>query len=228
MIDTFAVTLNPDLKQPWARLLVACSLSLLLHLALLVGIPVNPTGGAPNVVSTIYARLAPAADSEPPAPAATLSPTDKTREPDDAGEQQDPAATKAETTSEPKSTTAPQSSPSAGIDLPLIRDPTYYTPKQLDVYPAALTLNKPDCPDAAAAQRINGQVRVLLLIDEFGVVNDASVIDAQPPGYFEEVALAAFRAARFTPGQRQGHPVKVRVPSIIMGFICNPSEAAGR
>src|SRR3954464_6902573 len=57
---------DPVSTQAWMRLIKAVALSLLLHLALLVGLPVNPTGGEPQRVSTITARLEPvAADSEP-------------------------------------------------------------------------------------------------------------------------------------------------------------------
>ena len=57
MMATIAA--NPGLlpKQAWSRLLVASALSMLLHLAVLLGISVNPTGGVVNVVSTITARL---------------------------------------------------------------------------------------------------------------------------------------------------------------------------
>ena len=40
---------------------------------------------------------------------------------------------------------------------------------------------------------ISGVVTLLLLIDEFGIVNEVSVVNAAPPGYFEDAAMAAFR-----------------------------------
>jgi protein TonB len=211
MTTTLAATLESVSKQASSRLLVAGVLSSLLHLALLLGLPVNPTGGVPGVVSTIYARLEPAADNEPPAPEATLVPADTTAAPADAGEQKKTPEAKAETRPEPQSATAPAASPSSGIEVPLIRDPTYYPAKQLDVYPQPLTPIRLNYPDAAAALRADGRVQVLLLIDEFGVVNEASVVEAQPAGYFEEATLAEFRATRFSPGKKQGHAVKSRV-----------------
>ncbi len=54
-------------------------------------------------------------------------------------------------------------------------------------------------------------VRLLLLIDEFGMVNEASVVNADPAGYFEDAATTAFHAARFEPARRHGHPVKCRI-----------------
>jgi protein TonB len=95
--------------------------------------------------------------------------------------------------------------------VPFIRDPTYYPAKQLDVYPQPLNPIRLDYPESAAKSKLDGRVLVLLLIDEFGVVNDASVVEAQPEGYFEDAALAVFRAARFSPAQKQGNAVKSRV-----------------
>jgi protein TonB len=196
--------------QAWSRLLKACVLSFLLHVMLLVGIPVNPTGGVPQVVSTITARLEPAvADSAPvaesaalvpePAPAPVADNPQKSTEPKPAAKPELPRATE------------PPSSPSSGIEVPFIRDPTYYSPKQLDVYPQPLTQIRLDYPASAASAKVDGRVSVLLLIDEFGVVNDASVVESQPEGYFEDAALAVFRAARFSPAQKQGHAVKSRI-----------------
>src|SRR3954469_23699964 len=50
---------DPVSTQAWMRLIKAVALSFLLHLALLVGLPVNPTGGDPQRISTITARLEP-------------------------------------------------------------------------------------------------------------------------------------------------------------------------
>ena len=211
---TLAAPLDPVSKQAWSRLLVACALSLLLHLALLAGIPVEPTGGVPNVVATIYARLEPATPEaatgrEPTVQDTTLAPADKTTVPAAMNDRQKSAATKSETKPEPKPVTAPAAS--GGIEVPSIRDPIYYPAQQLDVYPQPLTPIRLDYPDSAAAARVDGRLSVLLLIDEFGVVNEASVVEAQPKGYFEATTLSVFRATRFSPAQKHERPVKSRV-----------------
>ena len=217
MIATLAVTFEPVSRRARLRLLVAFTLSLVLHVVLLLSVPVNPTGGMPNVVATIYARLEPATpepavNSEPP-PDATLIPADTATVPaaEAVEPKPPPPQAQAETKPEPKPATPPPYSPSGGIELPLIRDPTYYPAKQLDVYPQPLTAIKLDYPESAAAERIDGRLLMLLLIDEFGVVNEASVVEAHPEGYFEETTLSVFRATRFSPAQKQGHPVKSRV-----------------
>lgn len=205
-------SVDSALKQNGSRLLVACTLSLLLHLALLLGIPVYPTGGVPQAVHLIYARLEPAANSEPQPREATLTPAEKPGVPVREDARPKPAATNTDPKRESRqAATAPASAPIAGIGLPSSRDPTYYPAKQLDVYPRPLEPIKLNYPDGAAAQRLDGVLLLLLLIDEFGVVNEASVVEARPEGYFDEAALSVFRATRFSPAQKNGHPVKSRV-----------------
>ena len=200
------------LKQNWSRLLLACALSLLLHLVLLLGIPVHPIGGVSQFVPAIYARLEPAANSAPQPQEATLTPAEKTGAPVREDARPKPAATKAEPQRESRrAATGPVPAPMDGIELPSSLDPTYYPARQLDVYPQPLEPVKLGYPERAAAQRLDGKLLLLLLIDEFGVVNEASVVEVQPQGYFEEAALSVFRVMRFSPAQKHGQPVKSRV-----------------
>src|SRR3954462_11651560 len=152
--------------QAWMRLVKAVALSFLLHLALLVGLPVNPTGGDPQRLSTITARLEPvAAQSEPlradPAAVDPIAPTPPVEK------APKPAEARPEKKVEPASAKESAPSPSTGIEVPFIRDPTYYPAKQLDVYPQPLNQIKLDYPDSAASAKVDGRVLVLLLIDEF-------------------------------------------------------------
>ena len=96
------------------------------------------------------------------------------------------------------------------LDVPLPEDPTYYPAKQLDVHPVALHPITPQYPQAAAADNVEGEVTLLLLIDESGVVQEVSVVEAKPEGYFEESAIDSFRNARFAPAQKNGRDVKSR------------------
>ena len=163
------------------------------------------------MVSTITARLEPAAADIEPAPASVAVVPDAAPVPS-AEKPRNVTEAKAETRPEPaRAVEQPASSPASGLEVPFIRDPTYYPAKQLDVYPQPLTQIRLDYPESAASAKVDGRLLVLLLIDEFGVVNDASVVESQPEGYFEDAALAVFRAARFSPAQKQGHAVKSRV-----------------
>jgi len=96
-------------------------------------------------------------------------------------------------------------------DVPLLTDPTWYEAKELDRYPAMLASIQPDYPAAAASHAVTGAVTVLLRIDETGRVREVSVVSADPPGYFEDAALQAIRAARFEPAQRDGLAVRSQV-----------------
>ncbi|MEO7727840.1 MAG: TonB family protein [Burkholderiales bacterium] len=205
-----AVPFESVSTQAWVRLLKACIASFLLHLVLLVGMPVNPTGGLPQVVTTITARLEPAAPESAPAAESVALVAEPAPAPL-ADHPLKPAEPKTETKPEPPRAKEPAASPSIGIEVPFIRDPTYYPAKQLDVYPQPLGQIKLAYPESAASAKIDGHLVVLLLIDEFGVVNDVSVVSAEPEGYFEDAALAEFRAARFSPAQKQGRAVKSRV-----------------
>lgn len=97
------------------------------------------------------------------------------------------------------------------LEVPLLEDPTWYPAKQLDVHPTALYPIKPAYPEKGAEQGVEGNVVLLLLIDEAGVVKEVTVMEASPEGVFEESALAAFRNTRFTPAQKNGRAVKSRV-----------------
>lgn len=203
------ISLEAVSTKAWLRLLKACVLSLMLHMALLFGIPVNPGGVAPPVPAAFTARLESVfMESAPPAEnfASSAEPALRERTADIP---QKPAASTMETGPAPRAQT-----PVAlgnGIEVPFMRDPTYYPAKQLDVYPRPLTQIKLDYPASAVAAKVDGRVVVLLMIDEFGAVNEASVVESQPDGFFEDAALEVLRAARFTPAQKQGRPVKSRV-----------------
>ena len=236
-LASYVAMLDAVSRQARPRLCVAIALSFLLHVTLLAGIPVNPTGGLPKVVSMITARLEPAApvpadgapasiEGETAADRMALVPADPAAAAI-AGSKPTSASPKAESQSESPRAIEPASSPSAGIEMPLIRDPTYYPVKQLDVYPQPLTPIRLDYPDTAASARVDGRLTILLLIDEFGVVNDVSVAEAKPEGYFEEAALAVFRAARFSPAQKQGYPVKSRV-TLQVKYLYGDSAGAMR
>jgi protein TonB len=191
------------------RFILALAASLALHLALIFGVQIRAAqqAGKPQpamevrieryaeegspTISTRELSIAPAAnevaepvrdEKSPPQPAMPASPV-----------------------AEPVSSLLP------ALDIPLIEDPTWYPAKQVDVHPTALSLIKPAYPDRATEQGVEGKVVLLLLIDEAGVVKEATVAEANPEGVFEESALAAFRAARFAPAQKNGRAVKSRV-----------------
>jgi periplasmic protein TonB len=49
------------------------------------------------------------------------------------------------------------------------------------------------------------------MIDESGAVHEVSVAAAQPEGYFEGAAIAAFQGVQFEPARKDGQAVRSRV-----------------
>lgn len=66
-------------------------------------------------------------------------------------------------------------------------------------------------PMHARADEVEGDVAVEIVVDRDGRVVQARV--TRPAGHgFDEAALAAVRAYQFSPAQREGHAVRVRMP----------------
>jgi periplasmic protein TonB len=92
-----------------------------------------------------------------------------------------------------------------------IPDPSYYSARQLDVYPTLVSgLDLRPAVDAVSADA-DAYVLLLVLIDATGVVNEVSVVEARPLGRFDDAARHALQSARFRPAVRQGRAVKSRV-----------------
>jgi protein TonB len=115
----------------------------------------------------------------------------------------------------------PPDSDLPSVAMPLLADPTWYSPQQLDVYPRALSSVQPAYP---AQTGIRGEVTLLLMVNERGTVEDVSVVRAVPEGYFEAAAVAAFQAARFEPARKDGRNVRSR---IVLRVSFDPDSAPG-
>ncbi|MCW5605242.1 MAG: TonB family protein [Burkholderiales bacterium] len=98
-----------------------------------------------------------------------------------------------------------------GSTLSRMADPTYYPASELDRYPALLQPLALDYPERAAAAGASGKVVVMLLIDETGMVNEVSVVESDPLGYFEAAVRAALAGARFSPARRNDRAVRSRL-----------------
>jgi protein TonB len=84
-------------------------------------------------------------------------------------------------------------------------DPTYYPARELDAYPQpAQPLEFDRLPGA-------GSIRLLLLIDERGIVNDISLVEAGATGRLDETLRTALAAARFLPARKDGRAVRSRI-----------------
>jgi protein TonB len=103
------------------------------------------------------------------------------------------------------------------LEIPVIRDPTYYAVSLLDEYPRPLGSVEPRYPLQASRDGITGMVTLRLLIDETGTLNEISVVAAKPEAIFDEAAMAAFRDMRFSPARKDGRAVRSRI-HITVGF----------
>lgn len=69
----------------------------------------------------------------------------------------------------------------------------------------------PELPMEARRKRISGWVRVEFTIMEDGSVANARVIKAEPPGIFDQAALAAIARWKFRPPVKDGKPARRRL-----------------
>ncbi|HUW50563.1 MAG TPA: TonB family protein [Sulfuricella sp.] len=194
------------------RLILVLVASLALHLALILGVQVKAVGEKGGVHRVMEVRVERVAEAEVNAKLSTALP-DKIEKKTVAAEatHRDEAATSKPADRPASPVAEPPASSLPMLEMPLLEDPTWYPAKQLDVHPVALNPIKPVYPEKGVELGVDGKVVLLLLIDESGMVKDASVVEADPEGIFEESALAAFRNARFAPAQKNGRAVKSRV-----------------
>ena len=90
-------------------------------------------------------------------------------------------------------------------------DTTYYSIRQLDIYPALMMRLALENLTKTLAADVRARALVELHISEMGVVDSATVLEAHPGGVLDAELTAVFLAARFTPAVRHGRAVRSRV-----------------
>lgn len=205
------------------RLTVCLGVSLLAHAFVIFGLIMRPPS-ALNVGPRAFVAQLESITAQPAEPQASApplepeSPEPESPDPAPAPETQAPAAGTAAASdggtrpgpdgaggSEHESSALPEIESEAAID------DTWYPARQLDVLPVAQVEVEPRYPEAAAALSVGGEVTLLLLVDELGEVHERSVVEANPPGVFDEAALAAFQRVFFQPAMKDGRRVRSRV-----------------
>ena len=83
------------------------------------------------------------------------------------------------------------------------------TDDTVDTPPRPLRQVPMQYPPQAKARGVEGYVVVSLLIGESGDVQRVRVLESEPGGVFEEVAVEAIRGWRFEPARYQGESVRV-------------------
>jgi TonB family protein len=132
----------------------------------------------------------------------------------------DPSAPAPPQTDVPQKTANTRNPPAAAVELPFPFD-AYFSTREVDVgaEPSNEVLLR--YPLIEYRQRLGGIVRITLLINEHGGLDKVTVVDAAPPGVFEEAALEAVNKLQFIPALKNGRPVKSRKT---IEVVFDPSE----
>lgn len=215
MTPTQPTSLSPRAKSR-VRLLVMLELSLALHLAIIFGIQVGAVERGSLARQPIEARLM-SAPPAPDAPQILVKAIDRPLNSRVADYQPPPQAAPS---NHPGSNAAEQHKPGlpeaaaspALVDAPLPLDPTYYPAREVDEHPALVSQMRPAYPPKAVEADVKGDVLVLFMLNENGSVDEASVLEENPPGYgFDAAVNEWLKQARFKPAMRKGRAVKARV-----------------
>lgn len=192
-----------EAKSRHVRLFVSLAVSLGLHTAVLSmtpGLPAWMTSAAQNAMPsavTLAVHLpisGPQARKKETAPPSIKAAADPGAQ---AHEIEPPARSVLPATAD----TAAHSGPSGMFPWPW-----YYPARYLHRRPTPLKPIWPDYPESLKDQ--HGRVRILLLINEEGVVDQHRIEVSDPPGMFDAAVVAAFTTARYAPALIAGYQVK--------------------
>lgn len=194
-----AALLIPSRPDPdsTGRLTIGFLASALLHLALLASFAPTAPRFTPPAPLQVEIRRAP--EATPAGEIAVAEPSELAGPPAEFAPPRAPLP-------QPASAAA---APEALIETRLPLD-KYYNAREVDV--RAEPLNEVDLvyPKIAYQNRTRGKVRLNLYLNQDGGIDKVDVVEAAPRGIFEEAALAATHALRFSPATKWGRPVKSR------------------
>ena len=182
-----------------------------LHSALIALVQITPPPSAPRS-GTIEARLV---STQQPLKVPELTPSVETDETIalDVPETDKAADPETEPSTPPETTRLDPPSPPESLiprlEIPVAVDLHYYAARELDQTPRG-RIPDPVFPDA-----LSGRLKFQVKIEESGQVSDVEVLESDPPDTFDqaaiEVAREALRATHFTPGIKNGRPVRAMV-----------------
>jgi protein TonB len=202
-------------STPWQRVGPVAAAVVAVHALLLHGWQLANGGLQPAVpaVSTMVVRLlTPTPPAPPPAPPAAPAVVTSVEPPPAPAE----PATHAQRSATGRTVQIATASASPAASRPLVSpsraappESEYLAASRLDPGPKLLDDVDPLYPPEAGLTE--GSVVLRLLIGTTGTVDDVTVVRSAPKGLFERSAVAAFSAARFSPGRVLGVPVKSQV-----------------
>ena len=92
--------------------------------------------------------------------------------------------------------------------------------------PVAVAREAPSYPPAVREIGVEGSVEVALTVLRDGRVGWVRVIRADPPGYFEQAALAGVRAWRFEPARQGSQPIECRLLTRVRFTLADTVDAS--
>ena len=96
-----------------------------------------------------------------------------------------------------------------------IREGDVIDAASLDSMPQAVRPPRPSYPPIAARQKIEATIMASVLVSEKGEVVDVKVLRGDPRFGFNDAAIRALKAARYTPPMKDGKHVKTWIPQVI-------------
>lgn len=122
-----------------------------------------------------------------------------------------------------EATTQPSESPDPLSSSSLSRNSeSLYRTNGFDQPPRLLSVVNPEYPEGVGQRE--GALRLRVLINESGVVDDVEIVASMPKGVFDEAGIKAFREAKFSPGTIFGVPVK---SSLLVEVFFTPVNRGG-
>ena len=193
------------------RLMLTGLISLALHLLIIFGIQVGAVEQGGKSRLRIEARLVPSAEGAAEVLVKAIEGPVKSQAQDfQPLPQVVPSATSVPSEETPQPGMSAAAASPRMVDAPLPVDATYYDAKEVDVPPRKL--GDPLYPERASKLNIGGKVRLRLLLNEHGAVDEVTILAVDPPGWgFEEAVLAYLKSGRFKPAIRKGRAVRSTV-----------------
>lgn len=104
-------------------------------------------------------------------------------------------------------------------------DSSHYTSRQVDIQPKIIGSVQPAYPSYAEKDHTSGSVLLQIKIDEYGLVENISIINSTPHGVFDQSAIDAFSAAMIIPACKNGFTVP-SITNVNVQYEYAPSESA--
>jgi TonB family protein len=173
------------------------------------------------------ARKTPAMPAPPPAPVVQKPAVEVAEEPAPSAAQLDQArrellraqivetATAQPIPTQPVVSTQPPPPAVAAPMVASVRDGDVIDMTELDVAPRRVRDPRVMYPPIAARQRIETTVMATVLVSETGEVVDVKILRGDPRFGFNEAAIRALQAARYTSPIKSGHRVRTWIPQMV-------------